>query len=203
MTIWIGLTGGIGSGKSQAAAGFLSLGVPVVDADQVSRSLTADGGAALPAIYETFGAAVFHHPESINREALRSRVFADEAEKAKLEGLMFPLILAGLAEKMAVLDQAPFVILDVPLLVEQPVFRRLVDRVLVVEAEVQQRIERVRLRSGLDERAVRQIMAVQASDGQRRWAADDILLNNGSLVGLQQKVHRLYAFYRMCWQSIK
>lgn len=200
MTIWIGLTGGIGSGKSQAAAEFLSLGVPVVDADQVSRSLTADGGAALPAIYETFGADVFHHPQSINRAALRSRVFADEEAKAKLEGLMFPLILAGLAEKMAVVDQAPFAILDVPLLVEQPVFRRLVDRVLVVEADTQQKIERVRLRSGLEEQAVRQIMATQASDAQRRWAADDILLNNDSLACLQQKVRRLYGSYRIYWQ---
>ncbi len=201
MTIWIGLTGGIGSGKSQAAAEFLSLGVPIVDADQISRGLTADGGAALPAIYETFGADVFHHPQSINRVALRSRVFADEAAKAKLEGLMFPLILAGLvAEMSAVGQQVPFAILDMPLLVEQPVFRRLVDRVLVVEADTQRKIERVRLRSGLDEQAVRQIMATQASDTQRRWAADDILLNNDSLACLQQKVHRLYAFYRIYWQ---
>ena len=167
MTAWVGLTGGIGSGKSQAAAEFARLGVPVIDADAISRSLSADNGAALPAILATFGASVFHEPGRLNRAALRDLVFRRPEEKARLEAVMFPLIIEAIRQQQQRHSEAVYGILDIPLLVEEPLFRTLVQRVLVIDVPEAVQITRVAQRSGLSEAEIKRIMAAQAGRRQR------------------------------------
>lgn len=196
MTVWIGLTGGIGSGKSQAAAEFLKLGVPHIDADLLSRNLTADGGAALPAIRAAFGSGVFDAEGRLNRAALRDEIFRRPQSKATLEKLLHPLILDAVKTEQLQYPHAVYGVLDVPLLIENPEFLDLVERVLVVDADESIRIERVRRRSGLSEEEIRLIMAAQAPRRVRLLYADDVLKNEGSLAELSEKVGRLHRFYR-------
>lgn len=194
MTVWVGLTGGIGSGKSQVAAIFSEYGVPVVDADAVSRSLTADGGAALPAIRAQFGDGVFSG-EQLNRSALRELVFRQPERKAQLESILFPLIYREI-----VLQQqscrAVYGIVDIPLLTEKPQFQWLVERILVVDCSKLLQIQRVQARSGLSESEIQSIMNTQAARSERCAIADDILVNEGTLRDLRHKVARLHQFYQ-------
>lgn len=195
MTQWIGLTGGIGSGKSQAAAEFATLGVPHIDADAISRSLTAEAGAALAPIRAAFGDAVFDAQGRLNRDVLRETVFRRPQAKAALEALMFPLILAAIRAEQTRYTDAAYGIIDVPLLVEQPQFLALVQRVLVIDAAEALQIKRVKQRSGLGEEAVRRIMANQAARRDRLLLADDVVRNEGSLAELSEKIRRLHRFY--------
>ncbi|WP_107688790.1 dephospho-CoA kinase [Neisseria wadsworthii] len=196
MTIWIGLTGGIGSGKSQAAAEFLYLGVPLIDADAISRQLTAPNGAALPAIREVFGDTVFDKNACLKREALRNLVFSSGEAKNKLEALMYPLISAEISRQQALYSGRPYGVVEIPLLTEKPAFRALVDRVLLIDCELEIRLERVMQRSGLKEEEVRRIMDAQASDKERWAVADDILRNSASVAELKEKIGRLHRFYQ-------
>lgn len=195
MTIWIGLTGGIGSGKSQVAAIFAGFNVPIIDTDAISRSLTAENGQALPAIYDAFGAEVFETPKRLNRAVLRECIFNNACLKTRLEQIMLPLIRSYSRQMMNQYQQAAFGIIEVPLLIEKKAFQKLVHRILVVDSAESLRIERVKQRSGLDEPEIKRIMANQASHSERWRAADDILLNDGSLQELQAKVGRLHRYY--------
>ena len=195
MTVWVGLTGGIGSGKSQAAAEFVALGVPHIDADALSRSLTADNGKALPAIREAIGAHVFESEGRLNRAALREEVFRRPQTKAILESLMFPLILAEIRLQQAQYPDAIYGIVDVPLLVENPPFLALVERVLVIDVDEATQIERVKQRSGLSEEEIRRIMHTQATRRERLRQADDVVKNEGSLNELSEKIQRLHRYY--------
>ena len=197
MTIWIGLTGGIGSGKSQAAAEFSLLGVPVIDADAVSRSLTTENGLALPAIRQTFGDDVFDASGSLNRAALRARVFRSEHDKQELESLLHPLIIAEIErQQQAEPAVTPYGVIDIPLLVEQPAFRRLVSRVLVIDCTEEEQIHRVQLRSGLAKAEICQIMAAQASRRHRLQYADDVVGNHVGVAVLAEKLQRLHGYYQ-------
>lgn len=195
MTVWVGLTGGIGSGKSQAAAEFVALGVPHIDADALSRSLTADNGKALPAIRETIGAHVFESEGRLNRAALREEVFRRPQTKAMLEALMFPLILQEIRLQQAQYPDAIYGIVDVPLLVENPPFLALVQRVLVIDVDETTQIERVKQRNSLSEDEIRRIMASQASRRERLLHADDVIKNDGNLNELAEKIQRLHRYY--------
>ncbi|WP_416191342.1 dephospho-CoA kinase [Neisseria sp. CCUG12390] len=195
MTVWIGLTGGIGSGKSQAAAEFVKLGVPHIDADALSRCLTADNGKALPTIRETIGAHVFDDKGRLNRTALREEVFRRPQIKAILESIMFPLILEEIRLQQAQYPDAIYGIIDVPLLVENPPFLALVQRVLVVDADESTQIERVKQRSGLSEEEIRRIIRSQISCRERLLYADDVIKNEGSLTELAEKIQRLHRYY--------
>ncbi len=195
MTYWVGLTGGIGSGKSQAAAEFARLGVPVIDADAVSRSLTADHGAALPEIRARFGDELFDTEGRLNRAALRDRVFRRSQAKQVLESIMHPLILAEIRRRQSAADQV-YGVIDIPLLIEQPVFSVLADRILVVDVSEATQIDRVQSRSGLDTGEIKRIMASQACRRERLLAADDVLPNEGTLAELAVKVQRLHRYYR-------
>ncbi|MDO1509575.1 MULTISPECIES: dephospho-CoA kinase [unclassified Neisseria] len=195
MTFWVGLTGGIGSGKSQAAAEFLYLGVPVIDVDAVSRELTADNGKALSAIRAAFGSEVFNHDGRLNRAVLRGLVFRGPEAKTRLESIMFPLILS---EVRALQESCVTVygIIDIPLLIEKPAFLALVDRVLVIDVSEQTQIERVRSRSGLKADEIERIMATQACRKERLLAADDVLTNEGISQALAAKVRQLHGYYQ-------
>jgi dephospho-CoA kinase len=190
----LGLTGGIGSGKSSAARMFSEWGVPVIDTDVIAHQLTAAGGAALPAIRAAFGAEVLQADGALARGAMRRRVFSDEAERRKLEAILHPLIRQSVEQQLARLS-APYALVVIPLLVESGDYRGLLDRILVVDSDEARQIERVRVRSGLGPGEARSIIAAQASREQRLAAADEILDNNGSLADLRDQVDRLHQKY--------
>jgi dephospho-CoA kinase len=190
----VGLTGGIGSGKSAAAREFEGLGASVVDTDAIAHQLTAPGGAALEHIRALFGEGFISPSGAMDREAMRKRVFNDPAAKRALEGLLHPMIRTE-SERRIAAARGPYVIYVVPLLVESGHYRDRVDRVLVVDAPDELQVERVRSRSALPEREVRAIMAQQASRTARVAAADDVIDNSGSLDALRAQVAALHARY--------
>ena len=194
MTFVVGLTGGIGGGKSTAAREFERLGASVVDTDAIAHELTAPGGAALAHIKALFGEAFISPSGAMDREAMRERVFSDPAAKRALEQLLHPMIRAE-AERRIDAAGAPYVIYVVPLLVESGDYRSRVDRVLVVDAPEALQVERARSRSALPEREVRAIMAQQLPRAARLAAADDVIDNSGALEALRAQVAALHARY--------
>lgn len=190
----VGLTGGIGSGKSAAADGFAALGIAVVDTDAIAHQLTAAGGAAMPALLAEFGPDVATPDGALDRGRMRRLVFADPAARGRLEGILHPLIRERSAAdcRAAV---SPYVILAVPLLVESGTYRQRCQRIVVVDCPESLQISRVMARNALPEAEVRAIMAAQASREQRLAAADDVLANDRDLAHLETQVARLHRKY--------
>ena len=191
----IGLTGGIGSGKSTVADLFAARGASVVDTDAIAHELTGPGGAAIAAIRAEFGDSVIRADGALDRDAMRERAFEDPAARRRLEAILHPMIRA---ESNRRLDAAkgPYALLVVPLLVESGDRAAAVDRVLVVDCPVEVQIERVMHRSGLTRERVETILAAQASRAQRLAAADDVIDNAGApdaLPGQVDTLHRRYA----------
>jgi dephospho-CoA kinase len=189
----IGLTGGIGSGKSAAADEFEKLGAAIVDTDLIAHELTGKGGAALAGIERVFGPE-FISGDSLDRKRMRDHVFADPAAKRALEELLHPMIREESARRIAA-ARAPYVVHVVPLLVESPDYRRRVDRVLVVDAPEETQVARVHERSRLPEEQVRAIMRTQVSRAERLAAADDVIDNGGSRDALRNQVAALHQKY--------
>ena len=190
----VGLTGGIGSGKSAAADEFERLGATVVDTDAIARELTQPGGAAMPHIQALFGDAFVAPSGAMDRKAMRERVFEDPAARQALEGLLHPMIRAEAERRIA--DAAgPYVLYVVPLLIESKEPRRRADLILVVDAPEEVQVARAAARSGLSAAEVRNIMAAQASRAERRAAADDVIENGGTLDALREQVRALHARY--------
>jgi len=193
----VGLTGGIGSGKSTVADCFAAHGIRVVDTDAIAHELTGPGGAAMPALMVAFGSGILRPDGGLDRPAMRRLAFADPAARGRLEGILHPLIREVSAARCLAADSA-YVILAVPLLVESGTYRERCDRVLVVDCDEAVQVARVMARSGLPEAEVRAIMAAQASRAERLAAADDVLRNDGGMGDLENRVaelHRLYAGY--------
>lgn len=190
----VGLTGGIGSGKSAAADLFAALGAGLVDTDAIAHALTGPGGAAMAAIRSTFGEQVLRADGALDRAAMRQLVFTDAAARRRLEAVLHPLIRAESA-RQCLHSQAPYVVLVVPLLLESGDYRSRVDRLLVVDCPEAEQVGRVRVRSGLTEPEVLAIMAAQASRGERLAAADDVLDNGGTIDTLAGQVAALHAKY--------
>lgn len=193
-TSFVGLTGGIGAGKTQVANVFTSLNVPVIDTDEVARSLTADDGLALVEIRNTLGSDFFDSEGYLNRGFLREQVFANDVTRAKLEQVLHPLILEDAQNQMKA-TEAIYGILVVPLLFEKTEFAKLVDRFLVIDCDEHTQVQRVKQRSGLDESAIEAIMAKQISRNERLKLADDVIVNEAGLDELKQKVLELHQFY--------
>jgi dephospho-CoA kinase len=189
----VGLTGGIGSGKSAAAEEFARLGATVVDTDAIARELTEAGGAAMPYVERMFGKD-FIHQGAMDRKAMREHVFSDAAARRALEGLLHPMIREESARRIG-RASGPYVVLVVPLLVESPDYRARVDRVLVIDSPEEAQVARVRARSGLSEKEARAIMSTQSSRKTRLKAADDVIDNSGTLDALQKQVRALHAKY--------
>ena len=189
----IGLTGGIGSGKSTVAAALVELGgALLVDTDAISRALTAPGGGAMAAIEARFGRSFVASDGALDRAAMRELAFREPAAKQALESILHPMIGAETARQAALAAPGQRVVFDVPLLVESGRWRRLVDRVLVVDCDESTQIARVMARSGLSEAAVRAILALQATRAQRRAAADAVIHNDGlTLSQLREEVGQL------------
>jgi dephospho-CoA kinase len=193
----VGLTGGIGSGKSAAEKLFADLGAAGVDTDGIAHELTAPGGPAMPALAAAFGPAVLAADGSLDRAAMRALVFADPAARKRLEAILHPLIREESQRRcqQALAAGAPYVILTVPLLIESGDYRQRVDRVLVVDCEDEVRIARIAARSGLRREEIKSIMAAQCSRDERLTAADDIIDNSGIPDKLQAQVASLHRAY--------
>ncbi len=189
----VGLTGGIGSGKSRVSDAFARLGVPVIDTDIIARELVAPGQPALDEIRAAFGDAVFTAEGELDRRALRQRIFSQPDQRRKLEAILHPRIRAEVRRQTAALS-APWVLIVIPLLLESGQ-GDLVQRVLVVDAPVELQRARTTQRDQISEEEVDRILAAQLSREQRLAAADDVIVNDGSLADLQQQVEKHYHFY--------
>ena len=197
-TLIIGLTGGIGSGKSTVADALVARGAALVDTDQIAHALTAPGGTAIEPIRQAFGDAVIAPDGRMDRAAMRERAFSDPQARKLLESILHPLIRAGTDAGIAAALQnaAPYVLVAIPLLVEGGGARGRFDRVLVVECPADVQVERVMRRSGLARAQVDAIMAAQATREQRLAMADDVVDNGGSPDALPAQVERIDALYR-------
>ena len=192
MGLTIGLTGGIGSGKSTVARMLVDCGAVLVDTDAIARELTAQGGAALPALAAAFGAQVLNPAGALDRESMRAVVFADPAAKARLESILHPMIGAEAARQAAAAGSKP-VVFDVPLLAESSHWRARVDRIVVVDCPEQTQIERVMQRSGWQRDAVERVSDQQATRQARRAIADAVIFNHGKdLATLQAEIKTLW-----------
>lgn len=191
----VGLTGGIGSGKSTVADMLSGLGASIVDTDVIAHELTGPGGAALPALVERFGPDVLDSRGAMDRSAMRSRVFADTAARRDLEAILHPLIRQAVSRQC---DQANgvYALVVVPLLVEHlSEYRPLVDRILVVDCSPELQIARTLARPGLDEGQARAILKAQASRESRLAAADDVILNEKDRPALLRQAEALHRHY--------
>jgi dephospho-CoA kinase len=194
MTFVVGLTGGIGSGKSTVARHFEALGVSIVDTDAIAHALTGAGGEAIPALRKAFGDAYLTSEGALDRARMRSLVFADPLAKERLQAILHPRIRAR-AEAAIARSTGPYVVLVVPLLLEAGSYADRVDRILVVDCSEEQQIRRTMLRSGLDEAAVRAILAAQVSRAERLSRADDVIDNSGPEEALGPQVEALHRKY--------
>ena len=193
-TFAVGLTGGIGSGKSTVADLFAARGASIIDTDVIAHSLTAPGGAAMPAIVQAFGAEFADADGALDRTRMRALVFSDAKAKAALEAILHPRIRAG-ALAAAEAATGDYVMYAVPLLVESGTWRDRVSRVLAVDCREDVQIARVMARNNLSETQVRAIMAAQASRAERLAAADDVIDNNAGRDALAPQIDRLHAQY--------
>ena len=192
MSFRIGVTGGIGSGKTTVADLFAARGIAVIDADEISRQLTTRSQPAFDEIVTHFGAYILTPSGEIDRARLRARVFANVSERRQLEAILHPRIREQLM-RAAADATTPYCLLVVPLLVEKGL-RMLAHRVLVIEAEPEIQLARV-MQRGIAEPEAREMLAAQASNAERRAIADDIIVNNGDRALLATEVARLHALY--------
>ncbi len=196
----IGLTGGIASGKSTVTQRFAELGVPVIDADVVSRSVVEPGKPGLGQVVQRFGAGVLDADGRLDRRALRGLIFKDSSLRQALDAILHPLIRAEM-EREAAQAKGPYVIMAIPLLAEGGNAGKRVDRVLVVDADETLQIQRLQARDGSSLEQARAILASQSSRAARLSVADDVLLNAGSFAELRQAVDRLHEQYLQLAQT--
>ncbi|HZN86904.1 MAG TPA: dephospho-CoA kinase [Burkholderiales bacterium] len=194
MAYVVGLTGGIGSGKSAAAEEFGRLGATLVDTDAIAHELTQAGGAAMPLIRRQFGEAYVDAAGAMDRARMRELAFRDGAARKALEALLHPMIRAE-SERRIAAAAGPYVIHVVPLLVESAGYRQRVARVLVVDCPPEVQLARVRERSGLSADEVGRIIGAQIKREVRLAAADDVIDNSGTLDALHKQVRELHAHY--------
>ena len=194
MAYVVGLTGGIGSGKSAAAGEFGRLGATLVDTDAIAHELTQAGGAAMPQVRRLFGEDYVDASGAMDRARMRALAFRDAAARRKLEALLHPMIRAE-SERRIAAAAGPYVIHVVPLLVESAGYRQRVARVLVVDCAPEVQAQRVRLRSGLSAEEVARIIGAQIKREDRLAAADDVIDNSGTLDALHKRVRELHTNY--------
>jgi dephospho-CoA kinase len=194
MPFIIGLTGGIGSGKSTAARMLGDLGAGIIDTDAISHALTGPQGGAINALREAFGADCIRADGSLDRQRMREIVFANAAARKRLEGILHPMIRSEVEHRIARAVE-PYLLLVVPLLLEGRGYLPIIRRVLVVDCDPEIQIARVMARSQLTREAVGAIMAAQVDRSTRLAAADDVLDNSGDEASLRAQVERLHGEY--------
>ena len=191
----IGLTGGIGSGKSTAARFLAELGAAVIDADEISRDLTAAGGAALPALREAFGEVLVPRDGALDRGAMRALAFTDAAARARLESILHPRIREETRARIAAAT-GPYAVIVIPLLFESGSWAGSLERIVAVDCSEALQVQRTVARSGLAPDEVRRIMATQWPRWRRLQAADEVLWNGGEPSALAGQCERLHS--RLC-----
>jgi dephospho-CoA kinase len=192
-TFVVGLTGGVGSGKSTVADAFSALGVPVIDADQLARELVAPGQAALDEIVAAFGANSIMADGQLDRDAMRQRIYADPAQKSRLESILHPRIRQRIRTLLAGIN-APYTVVVIPLLLETNQVD-LVNRILVVDTPEKEQLKRVAARDSLSDNAVMAIIDAQADRKTRLDAADDVIVNDKDVSALIDHVQELHKHY--------
>jgi dephospho-CoA kinase len=195
MTLCVGLTGGIGCGKSTVAELFAEHGAGIIDTDAISRNLTQSGGAAIEAIRAAFGNDYIMDDGAMNRAKMRALIFSDRTAKQRLELILHPLILERAKQQLRHLQTKPYIVIAVPLLPDSPSFRQLVNRVLVVDCDENTQLARVTGRSRMDEAEVRDIIARQTPRAERLQLADDVIHNDAGLDSLAKQVADLHVLY--------
>ena len=196
----IGLTGGIASGKSTVTQRFGELGVPVIDADVASRSVVEPGKPGLAQVVARFGTGVLDADGQLDRSALRNLIFKDSSLRQALDAILHPLIRVEM-EREATQSEGPYVVMAIPLLIEGGSAGKRMDRVLVVDADETLQIQRLQARDGSSVEQARAILASQASRAARLAAADEVLLNTGTVAELRQGVDRLHEQYLQLAQT--
>ena len=197
----VGLTGGIGSGKSTVADLFAECGAAVIDTDIIARQLTAPGGIAIAPIRARFGDDFIDASGAMDRARMRTHVFSDPAAKQQLEAILHPLIRTE-TDHAGERAAGSYLTFAVPLLVESGNWKQRVGRILVIDCDEQVQLQRVMQRNALTEPQVRAIMATQASRQQRLQAADDVIVNDGARAALLPQVERLHALYEAFSRSL-
>lgn len=192
MNYLVGLTGGIGCGKSTVAGLFAAHGVRIIDTDLISHQLTQTDGEAIPAIRAEFGARFIDARGALDRNRMRELVFAEPAARKRLEAILHPLILAHTRQQAALATDAPYSLIVVPLLFESGSYAGWLQRVIAVDCPEALQVARTMQRSGADEATVRAIMAQQLSRAERLQRADEIIRNDGSLDDLKQQVFDMH-----------
>jgi dephospho-CoA kinase len=190
----VALTGGVAAGKSAAARRFETLGIAVYDADVAAREVVAPGKTAIAEIESAFGAGVLNADGTLDRRAMRERVFADPVARRKLEGIIHPRVRAWLRKQIDN-DRGPYCILAIPLLAENRSEYGWVDRVLLIDVPEALQIERLMRRDGVTREAAQRLLGVQSTRGQRLAIADDVIVNDGEEAALDSQVAALHARY--------
>ena len=194
MTFVLGLTGGIGCGKSSTSQFFSDLGIDVIDTDVIARQLTQPNGSAISLIQNTFGSSVITADGALARNKMRDLVFANSESRHKLEQILHPLILKAVIRRIKQ-SQAPYVIVVIPLLFETNDYNHLIQHILVIDCDEQQQLLRTMERSNLSEQKVRSIMATQVTRETRIQKADDVILNNQDIEYLKAQILLLHHKY--------
>ena len=191
----IGMTGGIGSGKSEASKIFASLNIEVIDLDKISREVTEKDHEAIEEIKTLFGQSLFNKENELDRKKLRDMIFSDKNLKIKLENILHPKILAEVKKKLSIFSDEPYVVIDIPLLFETNQYVPLISRSLVIDCELSNQIERARKRDGMEIAMVQSIISQQVDRNTRIQRGDDVILNDGSIESLEDSIKKLHEKY--------
>lgn len=191
----VALTGGIGSGKSTASQIFAELGVPITDVDVISHQLTAANQPLVKEIEKNFGRQYITSEGALNRNAMRTLVFNDEASRAKLNAILHPAIFNEAARQLVLSKNAPYQILAIPLLFESPRYEKLINRILLIDCDEKTQIERVKARNQLSESEILKIIRTQTPRKERLKLADDVIKNDGNAKELRKKILEIHQKY--------
>lgn len=197
----VGLTGGIGSGKSTVALLFAEYGVPIIDADETARRMVNKGQPALAQLVTSFGEEILDNNGALNRNKLRNQIYLDPAAKAKLEKILHPLIYADMQQSIDRLDHT-YCIVSVPLLLETGM-RHFVNRILIVDCSVEIQIQRVKHRDQFNDELINRIIGSQISRQARLAQADDVIDNSGNGEELAEQVKKLHNFYHLTAAALR
>jgi dephospho-CoA kinase len=191
----IGMTGGIGSGKSEASKIFASLNIEVIDLDKISREITEKDHEAIEEIKALFGESLFNKENELDRKKLRDMIFSDKNLKIKLENILHPKILTEVKKKLSIFSDERYVVIDIPLLFETNQYVPLISRSLVIDCELSDQIERVSKRDGMEIAMVQSIISQQVDRNTRIQRGDDVILNDGSIESLEDSIKKLHEKY--------
>ncbi|WP_422682645.1 dephospho-CoA kinase [Candidatus Methylopumilus universalis] len=195
MMFIIGMTGGIGSGKSEALKIFESLNIKVIDLDNIAKEITDTSHQAIQEIKLVFGDVIFDKDNRLDRKKLREIIFSEKDQKINLEKILHPKILEEVMKRLNVLSNESYVVIDIPLLFETNQYTSLISRSLVIDSKVNDQIERVKKRDGIDTSVIQSIIEQQVGRNYRIERADDVVVNDGSIEKLEESIKALHKKY--------